>query len=193
MTISFTEQQIDFLDKLKTLFHNTNVGDEIVCMKPVNYGAYIPDECSKVHKVFFKDIDPNGLLHRSIPTITIENRILYFFPQGLLVEENECFFEIGYEKIAISRYADSRTVEKYPKKDAEIVGTFWKHTRVDGTPDRRYKDNPQFFVVNYSGVQIHSNSLLASPIYFSKKECSEKFINEITALIRTAPISPRIS
>ena len=189
---NFTEQQIAFLDKLKTLFHNTNVEDEIVCMKPVNYGAYIPDECSKVHKVCFKDIDPNDLLHRSIPTIKIENRILYFFPQGLLIEENECFFEIGYEKIAISQYADSRTVEKHPKKDAEIVGTFWKHTRVDGTPDRRYKDNPQFFVVNYSGVQIHSNSLLASPIYFSKKGCSENFINELTTLIRTAPISPRI-
>ncbi len=193
LIINFTEQQIGFLDKLTTLFHNTSVGDEIVCMKPVNYGAYIPDECSKVHKVFFKNIDPDNLLHRSIPTIVIENRTLYFFPQGLLLEENERFFEIGYEKIAICRYEDSQTVEKYPKKDAEIVGTFWKHTRVDGTPDRRYKDNPQYFVVKYSGVQIHSNSLIAKPFYFSHKESAELFIKELTELIRTAPISPKFS
>ena len=193
LNVNFTEQQINFLEKLAILFHNICREDEIVCMKPVTYGAYISGECSKVYKVFFKDIDPIGLLHRSIPTIIIQNRTLYFFPQGILIEEKGRFFEICYNKIVIRPYEDGRTVEKHPKNDAAIVSTFWKHARVDGSPDRRYKDNPQFFIVNYFGAQILSNSLVAEPIYFSKKECSEKFINELSALIRTAPMSPRIS
>ena len=194
LRINFTRQQIDFLDKLSVLFYNTNKGEEIVCMKPINYGAQIKNQYSKACNVYFKDMVPNNLLNCSLPTIIIEERILFFFPQGILIEDNGNFFEISYDNITISQYKNCRTVEMDPKNGADVADTFWKHTRVDGMRDRRFKDNPQYYIVRYWGVQIKSNSLfLSDVIYFSSKERSKIFIKELTALIRKAPISPRIS
>jgi hypothetical protein len=38
--------------------------------------------------------------------------------------------------------------------DAKIAGRTWKYTKRDGTPDRRYRDNPQFPIVHYAHVLV---------------------------------------
>lgn len=194
---TFTEQQNVFLNKVKNLL----LKNKIVGMKPASgYDVNVYNQYSKsnrdyslvVDNVSFNNLDP-GYLCYTIPTITIENLKLYFFPQGLLIEDHGKFSELNYNRINITPSENGLVVEEYPPKDAEIADTFWEHTRINGEQDMRYKDNPQYFVVKYSGVLIQSDSFSAKPFYFSHKESADNFIRELTAIIRTAPIGPCFS
>ena len=197
LNFTFTEQQNVFLNQVKNLFFK----NKIVGMKPASgydvnvYNQYSKtnnEYCSEVDNVSFNNLDP-GFLGYTIPTIIIENLKLYFFPQGLLIEEHGKFSELNYNKINITPSENGLVVDKYPPENAEIAGTFWEHTRVNGEQDMRYKDNPQYYIIKYSGVLIQSASFSAKPFYFTHKESADNFIRELTAILQTAPIGPCFS
>ena len=197
LNFTFTEQQNVFLNQVKNLFFK----NKIVGMKPASgydvnvYNQYSKtnnEYCSEVDNVSFNNLDP-GFLGYTIPTIIIENLKLYFFPQGLLIEEHGKFSELNYNKINITPSENGLVVDKYPLENAEIAGTFWEHTRINGEQDMRYKDNPQYYIIKYSGVRIQSDSFSAKPFYFSHKESADNFIRELTTILRTAPIGPCFS
>ncbi|MBR5160590.1 MAG: hypothetical protein IKS45_09305 [Thermoguttaceae bacterium] len=189
LKISFSETQMEFLTKIATLFKNTPQLGEVVCMKPVlTQDSVISDEYSKSGIVSFENVNPGEYLKCRIPTMTVENRTLYFFPQGLLIEENGSFAELRYNKITISQYQNCLTAVKHPLKGSTIVQEIWEHARVDGTQDKRYKENDLQYALRYFGAQIVNASFLVKPFYFSNEQSAIDFIQGLIGIIRNAPV-----
>ena len=112
----------------------------------------------------------------------------YFLPDLLLIRTREMF--------AFSTYADVTVeVKKVPlmetgfaPSDAKIAGRTWKYVKRDGTPDKRYRDNPEFPIVQYAHVLLKADQYRLG-LLVSSAESAEAFVAGLRALIsgRVAP------
>jgi hypothetical protein len=74
------------------------------------------------------------------------------------------------------RYAEW---EKAPS-DSKQVGIAWRYSNRDGSPDRRYSDNPQTPVLFYAEVAWKSTSGLSEEYLFSNAQAAATFVDALT-------------
>ena len=97
--------------------------------------------CKNNDQEFHKDIE-------HLPTLAISTRSwqMLFFEKAVFVEDKKGFAIIPYENINISHsfVYNSKLTRTYGYK---VNQANWYHSRIDGGPDRRYKDNFQFYTI----------------------------------------------
>jgi uncharacterized tellurite resistance protein B-like protein len=116
-----------------------------------------------------------------ITGITAGAEAYYFLPDLLLIRTRQMF--------VFAKYADVRLeVKKVPlmetgftPSDARIVGQTWKYVKRDGTPDRRYRDNPEFPIVQYTHVLLRADQYRLG-LLVSSAESADAFVAGLRAL-----------
>jgi hypothetical protein len=98
-----------------------------------------------------------------------------FFPEGVLIYRRERYEGVSYKSFKVAFTPARFFEEEAVPADAEIVGRTWRHTREDGSPDRRYAPNPQIPVVLYGLLHISGPSGLDMRLQVSNSAAAARF------------------
>ena len=125
-------------------------------------------------KVFRTNVD--------IPYLGLINTELYFFPERLIIKRGQEFGAIMYKNIdcysAVTRFIESEALPQ----DAHVVGHTWRYLNKNGTPDRRFNNNCQLPVCQYSEYSFRSASGLNEKISTSKVGALDDFVRLIKGI-----------
>lgn len=134
----------------------------------INSGAnYIYDrECIEISKGNL----PWTKTNISIPRLTIENRKLYFMPNGLLIYSNKRLRYLNYTDLEIEASMISFNESENLQSDSEIINYTWQYVNVNGGPDRRYSNNYQIPVCLYGQLEIKYKNEQILYLITSKKD-----------------------
>ena len=117
-----------------------------------------------------------------IPYLGLINTELYFFPERLIIKRGNEFGGIMYKNIEcnenITRFIESEGVPS----DSIVVGQTWRYLNKNGTPDRRFNNNHQIPLCQYSEYSFQSHSGLNEKISTSKVGGIAEFIRYIKAI-----------
>lgn len=91
----------------------------------------------------------NGL---DIVQIKSKGQRVLFLPDRILIVKNRTVFSEFYKNISVnlklSRYIEKTGVPS----DAQVVDYTWQYVNVDGSPDRRFKNNYRIPICNYADL-----------------------------------------
>lgn len=82
-----------------------------------------------------------------------------------------------------------RLPQSQTPQGAEVVGTSWLHVRVDGSPDRRFADNPRANVIRYTDVRLMASVVDVLYLRFLSRGEADRFLSTIR--VREARSKPR--
>ncbi|MCX6272163.1 MAG: DUF4236 domain-containing protein [Bacteroidetes bacterium] len=117
-----------------------------------------------------------------IPYIGLINAELYFFPERLIIKRGTQFGAIMYRNInaygSLTRFIETDNVPV----DSKVVDKTWRYLNKDGGPDRRFRNNYQIPICQYSEYSFESSSGLNERIATSKAKAFDEFIYYIRAI-----------
>lgn len=106
---------------------------------------------------------------------------LFIYPGFLIVFQDERDFAI-LDLNEVQCNFQPRRYEEWEKapSDTKQVGVAWRYSNRDGSPDRRYSNNPQTPVLLYAEVAWKSASGLAEEYLFSNAQAAATFADALT-------------
>lgn len=118
-----------------------------------------------------------------IPYIGLENIKLYFFPERLLLNQNNKYAAISYENLHIQ--PTSLLFREYDTvpSDADIVDYTWQYMNKNGSPDKRFSNNKKIPICSYSNYCFQSVNGLNEIISTSKTGGMDDFVRAINNLV----------
>lgn len=137
------------------------------------------------------DRQPTKLAFSELPLIQTQYKPLRFhnvngadillYPGFVVVFQTEQQFAIlELPQVQIRFELSKFQEEEAIPADAESFGVTWKYSNRDGTPDRRYADNPSIPVVAYGKLDFRSNTGLAESYMFSHARAAADFCDRLT-------------
>jgi ribosomal protein S25 len=109
---------------------------------------------------------------------------LYFCPDRVLIDGPSGIGAAAYSDLRLTiescRFVESERV--FP--DQQIVGTTWTYVNKDGSPDRRFHNNPQLPIVAYEELHIKSPTGWSEVYQFSKPGIAKQLTDSINNLGR---------
>lgn len=103
---------------------------------------------------------------------------IMFFPDKILIENKRDITAIAYKDCAINlKYLNFVYKGDTIPSDTRVIGSQYTYVNKNGTPDRRYKENPQYPVCLFVGVSLSFENINISLI-----SSNSNFINEIDTL-----------
>lgn len=103
---------------------------------------------------------PNGIdTNVEIISLKTDDIMISFLPDALLLQKNKDLKAIDYKDLKVDLRAEDFKEEGEIAKDARILEKTYKHANKDGSPDKRYKDNPEVSLVEYGILQIENSDL----------------------------------
>lgn len=119
--------------------------------------------------------------------IPISDVSLYFYPQYLIVVQNDVEFDIvKYSNVNIS-FADTRFLEEEEVEDAKFIDTTYKYVNKNGEKDMRYSDNPIRYRYLYGSLTIdaiYNNQRITRTLQFSNVDKARSLYNALEKLVR---------
>lgn len=156
------ESQADILDRKR------HAGaSQVISRKPI---------ALKIDKV------PYVKTNISIPSIPVGKQTLFFFPDRLLVFENNQVGAVSYEDLSIKIEATRFIEHGSVPRDAQIVDHTWRYVNKSGGPDRRFSDNRQLPICLYEDMNLTSVTGLNERVEFSKTGNTFQFQTSINVL-----------
>ncbi|OQA76346.1 MAG: hypothetical protein BWY32_03089 [bacterium ADurb.Bin243] len=123
-------------------------------------------------------------------SIDIGEASLYFLPDRVLVCKNSTYASIGYGDLKIKYTALSFAEYETVPDDAGVISQTYLHANSDGSPDKRYSNNPQIPVVSYGLLKLYSTGGLEINLMVSNNIIAEKFFNDLSSCMKS--ISSRL-
>ena len=114
-----------------------------------------------------------------IPHISLTNIDLYFFPERLVLKRENSFAGVFYKNIEITGGRISFIEDELLPKDASVIDKTWKYVNKNGGPDRRFRNNKQLPVCEYSEYHFRSRAGLNEVIMTSKIDGMKSYSNFI--------------
>jgi|GEM_PF-2692075 len=113
-----------------------------------------------------------------IPSIIAGDIILYFFPDIIMIYQGNQFAALPYQQLSFSsnttRFIETESIPS----DSRTVGNTWKYVRIDGGPDRRFKNNCRIPIMEYGEITIRGQSLNIC-LHVSKVEAANAFVSGV--------------
>jgi hypothetical protein len=113
-----------------------------------------------------------------VPSIPVGKQTIYFYPDRMLIFEGRRVGGLTYAHFTVEQ-EDSPFVESQLPRDATVLTRTWTYTTKDGSPDRRYRDNPALDVANYSTLTFKSDTGLYEKVMFSKQGAGLAWIEQL--------------
>ncbi len=118
-------------------------------------------------------------------SIDMGETALYFFPDKLMIYKNLIYFPIPYDELKIKHTAVPFVEYESCPADANIISHKYLYSNKDGSPDKRYSNNPQLPVVSYGLLKLYSISGgLEINIMISNNAIAEKFLNDLSYCLK---------
>lgn len=95
------------------------------------------------------------------------NQKFYFLPDRILIDSDKMAQSVRYSEIQCIFNTINYVEEDWVSGDTEVVEKTWKYINKNGSPDRRFKDNPQIPICKYGTMQMTSNNGLDIMLHFS--------------------------
>ena len=106
-----------------------------------------------------KDL-PNGIdTNVEIISLKADDISISFLPDALLLAKNKDLKAIDYKDLRVDLRAEDFKDEGKVAKDARVLEKTYKHANKDGSPDKRYKDNPEVSLVEYGILQMENSDI----------------------------------
>lgn len=103
---------------------------------------------------------PNGIdTNVDIISLKADGISISFLPDALLLAKNKDLKAIDYKDLRVDLRAEDFKEEGKIAKDARVLEKTYKHANKDGSPDKRYKDNPEVSLVEYGILQMENSDL----------------------------------
>lgn len=185
LKMNFDEKQVNFLESIRNLFSSlTQKGHLVLLYQTPSANCLIRNQYGIIRELSFGDaVLSNLLFDTRIPSIVVGSRSFLFFPQTLIIEENQQYYQVPYDNLKVLQYAERDVLKNQPNEGDFVVQELWEHARVDGTQDRRYKNNTCRYIIRYYGVTFINNKHLCIPFYFSNKESYNIFMSNLNNII----------
>lgn len=106
----------------------------------------------------------------SVPAVLGGRQSLYFFPDLLLVLEGRKAGVVSYSKLGTQVTVTNFVEKEVVPSDSRVSHYTWQYVNKNGGPDRRFKNNRQFPVVNYQEIEFNSPSGLRKLLQVSHVE-----------------------
>lgn len=117
-----------------------------------------------------------------VPYLGLINTELYFFPERLIIKRGKEYGAIMYKNIDcygnITRFIETEGVPG----DSVVVGQTWRYLNKNGSPDRRFNNNHQIPICEYSEYSFNSQSGLNEKISTSKVGGIDEFLMYVKAI-----------
>jgi hypothetical protein len=117
-----------------------------------------------------------------IPYLGLKNTELYFFPERLIIKRGSQYGGIMYKNVdcfeRTTQFIESETVPG----DSVVIGHTWRYLNKNGGPDRRFINNRQIPICQYSEYSFQSSSGLNERIATSKVGVFDNFVRYIKAI-----------
>ncbi|WP_246820876.1 hypothetical protein [Bradyrhizobium iriomotense] len=115
---------------------------------------------------------------------------LFVYPGFLVVFQDENTFAL----LDLNEAKTTLVPQKFQETDinphdAKRVGTAWKYSNRDGTPDRRYTNNSEIPVLLYGEIRWQSDSGLSEAYMFSNAEAAAAFVDQLEEFRRSLPVA----
>lgn len=129
--------------------------DEVFLINDLENDLILDRSPLRLVKGLPKGIDTNV----EIISLEADDISISFLPDALLLQKNKDLKAIDYKDLRVDLRAEDFKEEGKVAKDARILEKTYKHTNKDGSPDKRYKDNPEVSLVEYGILQIENSDL----------------------------------
>ena len=154
------------------------LNEAISALKPCNKIWYSNDGYKITNSVFnFKKPD---LLKTNIKCYQFNVKgfkpKVYFLPDKLVIEKGIKSVFLDYTDII---FAEGHTKGNIRTADAKIYSQEWEHSKKDGSPDKRYKDNRLFTTYIYGVVSLEYSGSDLFHIIFSDISMTDTFISKL--------------
>lgn len=83
---------------------------------------------------------------------------LSFLPDALLINKNGVNKAIDYKDLQVDLRSEN-FLEEEKVRDATLIDKTYLHTNKDGSPDKRYKDNPEVNLVEYGVLEMKNTDI----------------------------------
>lgn len=171
---------MDEISKCKKVWHEEATAK--VYDKKYHAGA---DNLVKRSRTFVNQTPPGFVkTNIAVPAIGVGKQILYFFPDRLLVFENNAVGAVSYKDLDISAFTGQFVETERVPSDAHIVDYTWRYVNKRGGPDRRFSDNSEIPVVEYGYIEFESASGLCERISISRTDKGEFLVKALRNLAK---------
>ncbi|MFO3717345.1 DUF4236 domain-containing protein [Anaerococcus sp. ENR1011] len=116
---------------------------------------------------FYKGTDE--AIEANVDTYTLDagKLKLIFLPDAIFIKQNGKLAAVSFKEIDINLATALFLEDSKIPNDATVLGKTYAHTNKDGSPDKRYKDNPEMTLVEYGVLSIFNHPGLELLIVFS--------------------------
>lgn len=149
--------------------------------KGVRNSKYHAGASNLVDRIVVKKVEmdslPSPLIKTNveIPHISLSNIDLYFFPERLILKRGKSFAAVFYKNMNIQG-TKIRFIETEPvPKDSTIIDKTWKFVNKRGGPDKRFKNNRQLPICQYSEYHISCDNGINEIIMTSRTDGMSNF------------------
>lgn len=94
-----------------------------------------------------------------VASLWTRNGSLFFLPDRLLVYKSRRYSTYEYRDVVIEADTTRFVEPSPPPSDTPIEGNTWQFVNKDGSPDRRYKQNPKRFIARYGVLRVKADGL----------------------------------
>lgn len=103
------------------------------------------------------------------PSIQVDNKQLYFFPDCILVRQSKRYGSVSYGDLRLATRPTRFIVEDRVPIDCHVVGRTWKHPNKKGGPDRRFANNRELPICLFEELGMISSQGLKALIMASAR------------------------
>ncbi len=106
----------------------------------------------------------------AVPSLSSGNATLLFLPDRILLKNGNQFSDVAYTDLAVTSSPRRFTESDRVPSDSRQVDTTWQYVNVKGGPDRRFKNNRQYPVMEYGELDLGSSGGLNWQIQCSRPD-----------------------
>jgi hypothetical protein len=119
--------------------------------------------------------------------VGVGRQTLHFFPDRVLVYDQNGVGAIGYQELRIDVGATRFVENESVPRDAEVIDRTWKYVNRSGGPDKRFKDNKELPVCRYEKITLSSQSGLNEVLQLSRCGFGRSLADAISLLGKKLP------
>jgi Protein of unknown function (DUF4236)/DnaJ domain len=108
---------------------------------------------------------------------------MFFLPDNIYIYKDKAYSTISYDSLCVSAGERRAFLYQAAAPDTQIVDRTWRHTRKDGLPDLRYKDNPSIPIGLYGLVNITSTDGFNLILQISSVAASHQFVALMNSIL----------
>lgn len=120
-------------------------------------------------------------------SIPVGKQVLYFFPDRVLISDPNGIGAVGYKELSVETSPIRFIEERNVPADTEVVGHTWRYVNRNGSPDRRFRDNRQLPICQYSEIHLTTPSGLNEMVMVSRPEAAKYFSDHVSYLKSRVP------